>query len=73
MNYVSNNEQRKVFKISKKNSVSATCSKRDYSVHKCAIHSKQTNEALVKFYNLIIKHNHYLEIWIKVSHAMLEK
>ena len=48
-------------------------SKRDYSVCECAINSDRMVKVLVKFCNVIIKHNHFLTRWLDVLDVMIEK
>ena len=48
-------------------------SKRDYSVCKCAIKSDRMVKMLVKFYNAIMKHDHFLNRQLDVLDVMIEK
>ena len=57
----------------KKHSTSSTFSMGCYSVHECALESDRIVEVLVKFYNVVLKHNHYPHRWLKVVDAMLVK
>jgi hypothetical protein len=42
-------------------------------VCKCALESDRVVAVLVKFYNIVIKYNHYPSRWLKVVDVMLEK
>ena len=57
----------------KKRSTSSMFLIRDCSVFECALESERIVEVLVKFYNVIIKCNHYLRRWLKFVDVMLEK
>ena len=71
--YVEVNEWKQVVRKAKKCSTSSMFSMRDYSVHKSALESELIVEALVQFYNNIIKCNDYPKIWLKVADVMIEK
>ena len=64
---------RKVVRKSKKSSSSFANLKREYSVHKCALNCDLMTDALIKFCNLIIKHNNYPERWLKSASLRIEK
>ena len=66
-------EFRQVFQQAKKRSTSSTFSKRDYSVCECAMKIDRMVEVLVKFYNIIMKHNHFLNIWLDFLDVTIEK
>ena len=66
-------EFRIVVKKSKRKSTSSTFSKRDHSLHKCAMHCERMAMVLVRFYNAIIKHNQFLSRWFCVLDVMIEK
>ena len=48
-------------------------SKRDYSVCERTTHSDRMVKVLVTFYNVIIKHNHFLTRWLVVLDVIIEK
>ena len=48
-------------------------SRRDYAVCKCALECERIVEVLIKFCNVIIKHNHYPKRWLKVFDVVIEK
>ena len=60
LNEMNEIEFRKVVQQSKKRSTLSMFSKRYYSVCECAIKSDRMIKVLVKFYNMITKHNHFL-------------
>ena len=46
---------------------------KDYYVHKHALESDRVVIILVKFYNIVIKNNHYPRRWLKEVDTILEK
>ena len=46
---------------------------RDYSAHELTLDSEIMANVIVKFYNIIIKFNHYPHRWSKVVDDMIEK
>ena len=66
-------EFRTVVQQSQRRSTSSIFSKRDYSVHKCAMHCERMVKVLVRFYNTMIKHNHFPSRWLNVLDVMIEK
>ena len=42
-------------------------------MHECAICYEKIAKYLVRFYNAIIKHNHFLSRWLDVLDMMIEK
>ena len=62
-----------VIKKAKRRSSSYIFSKRYYSVYKCAVESERMMQILLRFYNVIIKHQCYPGRWLDVLDVMLEK
>ena len=61
------------FRRANKRSMSSIFSIRDYYFCECVVESDIIAEVLVKFYNVVIRRNHYLRRCLKVADAMLEK
>ena len=72
-NSICTNDWRKVVRKSKENSSSEMCSKIDYSVHKYALNFDSITEALIRFCNLIIKDNNFLERCLKATYTMIDE
>ena len=53
--------------------MSSTFSKRDYSVHNYAIYCERMVDVLVRFYNAMLKYNHFPSRWLNVLDVMIEK
>ena len=60
-------------KNAKKSSTSSMFLRRDYAACKCALECERMIEVLIKFYNIVIKHNHYPKRWLKAVDVMIEK
>ena len=66
-------EFRIVVKQCKRRSDSSMFSKIDWSVCKYVMHCEILVKVLVRFYNLIIKCNHFTSRWLDVLDVMIEK
>ena len=66
-------EWSKAVKKATKSSASCIASTKDYSVHTCTLNSERIKQLLIRFHNLILKHNHSPKRWLHVADAMLEK
>ena len=64
---------RTLSKQSKRRSASSIFSKRDYSVCKCAMCCERTVKVLLRFYNVMIKHNHFPSRYLDMLDVMIEK
>ena len=60
-------------KQSKRRIISSIFSKRDFSVRKCAMNCERMSKVLVRFCNMIMKHDHFPSRWLDVLDAMIEK
>ena len=67
------NEWKQVVRKVGKRSTSSIFSMRYYYVYECALERERILEVLVQFYNVIIKHNHYPSMWLKIVDIVLEK
>ena len=63
----------KALRKEKRNSASSVFSKRNHAMHKCTLFSERVVNTLVKFYNLMLDHNHYPGRRLKVLGAIIEK
>jgi len=66
------NEKWKIIK-SKKNSVSSLFLNRTYTIYKYALNSIRMTAILVSFYNMLLKEGYYLNRWMNIVDATLEK
>ena len=67
------NEWKQVVRRDKKRTTSSIFSMRYYYVCKCALESDRVVTVLVKFYNIVIKCDHYPSRLLKVVDVVLEK
>ena len=70
---ITEENQIKVVKQSKKRSASSIFSKRTYAVYKCALSVKRMTYILVAYYNILIQNGYYPKRWLKILDTMLSK
>ena len=66
-------EFKTVVKQSKRRSTSSMFSKKYCSVCKCAMNCERMVKVLVRFYNIITKHNQFPSRWLDALDVMIEK